>query len=324
MKGPPNGSEMRSSRAWHSAALGGLIWLLLGLGFAAHRVPLDPIGLLFLLAPLVIVPLGFGLAPSLNTPGQATIFPCIALLQPFGAMFAAISFWFTPGRIAAAFVVPWLLVCGLAALAGLRWLLRGAYRSAARLCVAAGFMYLAVGGVWLVLSRLGITPMHFAEPIILLTAVHFHFTGFALPVIAGATGLAISTPGRICQLCLRCAVAGILVSPSILAAGYVTSSEGLKMSAALLLAVSCVLLATLLFSILPRLRSRLARLLLAVAAVSLVGAMLLAAAYAVGQYTEQYWLLIPQMARWHGTANAFGFALCGLLAWVLETRAQRT
>lgn len=321
MKDAPNRSGMSLGWAWSSASLGGLVWLLLGLGLAANRVPLDAISLLFLLAPLVIVPLGFGLAASLDTPGQVTIFARAALLlQPFGAILAVASFWFTPGRVAAAFAASWLLVCGLAALAGLMRLLRGAYQSAASLCLAVGFIYLSIGGVWLVLSRLGITPMHFAEPIILLTAVHFHFTGFALPMIAGATGFALAIRGGPSRLFFRCAVAGILASPSILAAGYVLSSEGLKMFAALLLAVSCILLAALLFLSLPQLRSRLAQLLLAVAAASLVGAMVLAAAYAVGQYTEQYWLLIPQMARWHGTANAFGFSLCGLLGWSLEYR----
>ena len=90
------------------------------------------------------------------------------------------------------------------------------------------------------------------------------------------------------------------------------------MFAALLLALSCAFLAVLMFLALSRLPTHLSRVLLGVAAVSLIAAMTLAAAYAVGQYTEQYWLLIPQMARWHGTANAFGFCLCGLFGWSLE------
>ena len=45
--------------------------------------------------------------------------------------------------------------------------------------------------------------------------------------------------------------------------------------------------------------------------------MILAATYAVGEFTERYWLLIPRMAGIHGTANALGFTLCGLLGWSL-------
>jgi hypothetical protein len=43
-----------------------------------------------------------------------------------------------------------------------------------------------VGGAWLVASRLGMRPMGIQEPIGLLTAVHFHFAGFATAMIAAA------------------------------------------------------------------------------------------------------------------------------------------
>jgi len=46
---------------------------------------------------------------------------------------------------------------------------------------------LAVGGAWLVASRLGMRPMGIQEPIVLLTAVHFHYAGFATATIAAAT-----------------------------------------------------------------------------------------------------------------------------------------
>jgi hypothetical protein len=54
-----------------------------------------------------------------------------------------------------------------------------------------------------------------------------------------------------------------------------------------------------------------------IAAVSLLIGMTLVAAYAVGEFTGSYWLVIPQMTRFHGPANALGFALCGLLGWTL-------
>jgi|HubBroStandDraft_6_1064221.scaffolds.fasta_scaffold2059611_1 hypothetical protein len=34
------------------------------------------------------------------------------------------------------------------------------------------------------------------------------------------------------------------------------------------------------------------------------------------------WLTVPEMGRVHGTINALGFALCGLLGWALETRGS--
>jgi hypothetical protein len=57
--------------------------------------------------------------------------------------------------------------------------------------------------------------------------------------------------------------------------------------------------------------------LLGISAVSLAIAMTLVGIYTVGEFTGQYWLVLPQMARFHGTINALGFALCGLLGWAL-------
>jgi hypothetical protein len=50
--------------------------------------------------------------------------------------------------------------------------------------------------------------------------------------------------------------------------------------------------------------------------------MLFVAVYALGEVTGRVPLSVPQMARWHGTLNALGFALCGLLGWALETRGS--
>ncbi|NJN44183.1 MAG: YndJ family transporter [Anaerolineae bacterium] len=48
--------------------------------------------------------------------------------------------------------------------------------------------------MWLLASRLGANPLGFTEPIILLTAIHFHFAGFAAPIIAGLVGRELAKP----------------------------------------------------------------------------------------------------------------------------------
>jgi cbb3-type cytochrome oxidase subunit 1 len=164
--------------------------------------------------------------------------------------------------------------------------------------------------------------MHFAEPIVLLTAVHFHFMGFALPIVAGCVGHALATREPIEYSAIerdifRFVAAGIIGGPVIVATGFVLSSALLKLVGALLLAMASIGLAGLLLSLLPWIRPRLAKVLLSISAISLVIGMILAATYAVGEFTERYWLLIPRMARLHGTANALGFTLCGLLGWTL-------
>lgn len=45
---------------------------------------------------------------------------------------------------------------------------------------------------------------------------------------------------------------------------------------------------------------------------------LLAAAYAIGDFFHRDWLLIPRMASTHGLLNSVGFVLPGLLGWLTE------
>jgi len=62
------------------------------------------------------------------------------------------------------------------------------------------------------------------------------------------------------------------------------------------------------------------RLLWGVAALSLFFSMVLAALYGARYYLPMSWLDIPWMRALHGTANAFGFGLAGLVGWFLSER----
>jgi hypothetical protein len=317
-EGPPVTPPIRLTVA---SVFSFLLWCAIASAALLGRIWLGPIEVLFLLAPLVHVPLGLQLVRRLR--GQFSPFGRLAMrLIPLGALAAAASFWPHTGLAAGLLAGGWLLICLLAAAEGLVLVFRGVYRSAEDSCLAVGLLYLAVGGVWLVLSRSGATPMHFAEPIILLTAVHFHFTGFALPVIAAATGRRLSTvaPHSPSASLFPYVAAGIIAGPAILAGGFVLASPLWKLVAALFLATICILLSVLLFSVAPQIKPRSAQVLLSISATSLIFGMVLAGLYVIGDFTQRYWLLIPRMARLHGTANALGFALCGLAGWAFANR----
>ena len=49
----------------------------------------------------------------------------------------------------------------------------------------------------------------------------------------------------------------------------------------------------------------------------------LAILYAWGEATGHRIVLFDAMVRLHGFANAHGFAVCGLLAWIAEDRRRR-
>ncbi len=52
-----------------------------------------------------------------------------------------------------------------------------------------------------------------------------------------------------------------------------------------------------------------------ISGVSLFSAMLLALCFGLRYLIPNYPLTMPQMWMIHGTLNAFGFGLCGILAW---------
>lgn len=60
---------------------------------------------------------------------------------------------------------------------------------------------------------------------------------------------------------------------------------------------------------------RLVQALLTVSAICLIIGMGFTYLYALSEFSGANWVIIPHMIRFHGMANALGFALCGLLAW---------
>jgi len=177
-------------------------------------------------------------------------------------------------------------------------------------------MDLAVGGAWLVASRLGMRPMGIQEPIGLLTAVHFHFAGFATAMIAAATLQFSERRGE--QPWLRRLVLLVVGLPIVVAAGFVISPV-LKMGAAILFSASVAGLAVAVRACGRKAEDPTARILLQVAAGAIFAGMVLSGAYAIADYAGSEVLIIPQMARTHGILNAVGFCLAGLLGWLVET-----
>jgi hypothetical protein len=271
---------------------------------------LGPIEILFLLAPVVVAPLAMRLtaAPADATPALWAA----RRIQPWAALAVVASFFAHRGAVAGALAAVWMVVTGLVALHGLARLRRSA--TMAEVAGCAGCLLLPVGGGWLVLSRLGLGVLGFEEPLILLTAVHFHYAAYATLVLVGNVGRAVGG-GRVFGVIASGAISG----PLLLAAG-ITFSPLLEVFAAGIVALAvCGLGALTLVRVVPRVPPA-ARTLLALSSVSAFAAMALALAYAVGEVTSHPVISIAQMARIHGPLNALGFVLTGLLGWTLVPR----
>ncbi len=296
-----------------SVVAGGTAWTALAAGAAVGLLRLGIIEVLFLLAPLVLLPLGLPLVA-----GEPTSRPLrlAALLQPWSAALAAVSFFLPPGAPAAALAAPWFLVTALVALAGLVRLPAAVRGGLADLLICVGMLFLPVGGFGLVASRAGFPLGGFPEPIILLTAIHFHYTGFAAPLLVALAGRRAARMGGSGPLFAFSAIGTIAATP-LIATGFVFS-PALKLAAIVWLTIALAAGAALQLRILPSLASRGARLLLACSALSILAGMALAAVFGLGEFTRKAWIGIPAMARTHGVLNGIGFALLGLLAWRRE------
>jgi hypothetical protein len=198
-------------------------------------------------------------------------------------------------------------------------LVAGGSRKLEDICLAVSLLSLSVGGCWLVLSRAGISPLEFLEPIVLLTAVHFHFAGFATALIAGETVAAIRAAEPRHFRAIRFAAAGVLLGPALIAAGFVLSPP-LKIFAVLWFSLSVWGVAALNLVLQRRQRGR-ARAFLIASSASVILGMMLAALWGVEEWCGRAWVDLAKMARTHGVLNGPGFALCGLLGWTLSKPA---
>ena len=296
----------------------GAVWSALGAGAMLGFVRLGTIEVLFLLGPLVVVPLGLELSTRLGHGEENQLAVRVApWMQLPAALCVVASFFFPQGAAAASLALPWFCFGCLLGFRGLMSFIRGGFKSLKAVCVTMSLSYLPIGCAWLVASRYGLNPMGFQEPIVLLTAVHFHFAGFAAPLLTRAAAAALGKTAVHTQRLFRAIAVGILAGPGLLAAGFVIGPR-LKLAAALLLVASEIGLASFFLAALKAMRPRLAQVLVALSAASVLFAMVFAGVWAIGEFPLQPFVHLAQMAKFHGTANAFGFTVCGLLGWTIS------
>lgn len=294
----------------------------------------------------VVVPLGLiaTCAHRQAQPAVARSFDVVSLSASLAAPFAVASFLIPRGQAAGALATVWLaatlLVAGSAAARALR---RGA-APLEELAIDVGHLYLPVGAAWLVAARAGLEPMGFREPVVTFTANHFHYAGFAAPVVIGLVGrelggsraaradeaapLAGQGLGRLYRVTTPIVLAGI----PLVAAG-ITLSQSLEKPAAFLLGAGMLGAATCIATVGARrlfargLGSRLTGFGLLLAGGSLVVSMGFAVAFAAtgsaGRGAAEPVVSFSTMVALHGAANALGFGLLASLALALQPPAPR-
>ena len=302
----PSASDQRASLRW--LVVGAATWAGFLALSALVSVRLSLIDMILLLGPLVVVPLARPLVAEIWFPSEPVAYGA-ALVFALAFVNADIGLGGT------ALAVPWLAVA-VSALArnAIRVL---AARSWAPLdlapLVACGF--LVVGAFFAVATRAGWVVAGIHEPIVELTGVHFHFAGFATLVMATSAARALPDRRRLTNPLLLLAFA----APPAVAAGFTWKLAPFQIGGALMISVAAWSLAAITLAFVVPPAPAAARFLLVVSSLAIVAPMVLAVFWATAQYYDVAALSIPDMARIHGTINAFGFVTCGLAGWRLRS-----
>ncbi|ETX07362.1 MAG: hypothetical protein ETSY2_11625, partial [Candidatus Entotheonella gemina] len=211
--------SMRLSRT--SALIGAAVWLAWVVGIAASPFETSWPTALLLLAALVLVPLCLGVVLDTAQSLEAIRSERIAMpLQLPAALALVVSCSLPEGFWAAVLALPWLGFTGMVALTGWYRLWRRDPAPLPELSVDAGLMYLVVGGAWTLLSRFGARPLAFSPEIVFLTAIHFHYAGFVLPILTGLAARAVG--GGMASL----ATIGVIAGVPLVAVGITATQLG--------------------------------------------------------------------------------------------------
>ena len=268
--------------------------------------------MLLLLAPILVVPLGLRLV-HLTGRHAGRVLGVAVLLQPIGALTAIASFLVPngtgAGALAAGFLaIGWLVVCAIAAMAGLLEIVETRSVASSHLLPAAALGFLAVGAAWLVSYRFGFY-LGYGPTVAELTAVHFHFAGFGAVLMSA---LAYRHLGSRLS-----AAAGwlVVVGTPLTAAGFALRAPVLTVAGPILLAAGLLTNAALTAFVIAPHRPGAARWLLTISSVTVVVPMLLGVDYAAARLFPLPALDLRTMAIVHGDLNAVVYVLVGLVGW---------
>ncbi len=260
--------------------------------------------LVLTIAMFAIVPLGLYIVALPHSGPTTRWLGRLAKAAPIVAIPSAATFLVDKGMLAAALAVPWfLLTLAVAAIGAARMLSRRTLRSTG-IGYDAALMFLVVGGAWLVISRAGLEPLGFNFAIVELTAVHFHYAGFALPIMASVVSERLKRTALLPAL--------VIIGVPLTAIG-ITVDGTTEWFAATFMSLVGIAVAVSTLQLSSRTTGK-PQPMLAVAGLSLLAGMFFALGWAWSQEFGWTYLDLSGMVSTHGMLNGFGFGLVGLIA----------
>ncbi|MGP4078913.1 YndJ family protein [Pseudalkalibacillus sp. R45] len=301
-------------KAMMNAGIGFILWLI-----SLFAIELNLIEQLLLFAIYVTVPLTFALTETVKRDGTLfTTYRAAFHLQLPMAVLAGLSFSLEPGVTAGFLSVGWLVFSILVFLYGAaRFSARGT-RRLEELSVDIGLIYFLLGGVWFTISRFGLEIMDFSMTIIQLTAIHFQFSAFVLPIFNGLLGRFLVGQQHTLSKTYKLATCGILAGPILIAIG-ITYSRLFEFLSVGIFVIALILYCILIFThVVPKI-SWLPRILLFLSTSVLILTLAFSFIYGLSRALNVVMIPIPDMVLFHGIGNAFFVVFCGVVGWFLDT-----
>jgi hypothetical protein len=266
---------------------------------------------LVLLSVLLFVPIVLSLLDKSRRDGAVLpLAKWVLRLYPYGAVSAALAFW----TDMAVFGAIWFLYTGIVALFGLSRLLERGRKPLAEWSIDSGLLYLGLGGFWFFAYAADIQVMYFTKLTVLLTAVHFHYSAFILPILAGFLGRKRSGA----QKGYAVVMVVMMISPMTIAVG-ITYSRIIEFLAVLVYMAALYVYGF--FVLRTNFQEKWAKILVSFSAMTLLVTISFSLIYAYGRVRESVTFTIDEMIFIHGAVNALGVVLPALLGWMMEGSA---
>ncbi|HHT7191028.1 TPA: YndJ family protein [Bacillus cereus] len=276
-----------------------------------ERPHINPVEAIILLSVLLFIPMSFCIIDKRTRDGSYLLFyKLVSFVYPLAAISAMLAFVTNHFF----FALIWFIYTGIIALFGVNRLLERGWKPLEETAIDSAFIYLFLGGFWFFASVAKLSIMHFSSDIVLLTAAHFHYSAFLLPLSAGLIGRKREKRSKVYDVIMFI----IVISPMTVAIG-ITYSRIFEFFAVFI--YLCAIYVYGIYVWKAKFNAISAKILLIVSSSTLMVTIMFSLIYSYGNLKQVMTITIAQMVWIHGVVNGIGVALPTFIGWMIEKSA---
>ena len=306
---PGNNEPMKinpTTKSLLPVATGFMVWLLAVFSWLPYSLfELTHVQALLIAAPLWLIPLSLSIANySIQT---------LWLAVSCGILFT-VAYHLPQGLTSGMLIIPWMIFSLFLAVKRLRSVkfLTGK-TTAFQYVELVAYLYLPVGIFWAIVDRLGIQILGYDPTIILLTAVHFHYAGFILPLVA--SWVIKNFPFKYSRFISLGIIAGIPLVAVGISGTHFHWPDWIEVVCVSIFTIAAAGVGILHIRAGLKSPKLVTRICFTIGGLALIIGMTLAFCYGWRSVFVIETLTIPWMYAVHGTCNAIGFTIPILVAW---------